>query len=104
MDGAYSKFSVIDGNQFAIVNADVKDELFSVFTHGVAVKDELGQWASDSFMYQLPVSVTSSDTKLYNLGDTLVLSTEGQASTEYWVLQLRKPLLDPTTGEEPAVE
>ncbi|MCG6287592.1 hypothetical protein [Vibrio vulnificus] len=101
LDGSYAKFPVIDGNQYTVSNADVPNEQFVLFGHGAAVKGEKGDWFSDSFMYQLPAKVSTTEAKAYNLGDTVILATEGQESAEYWFLQLRKPIVDETQPETP---
>ncbi|EJE8734257.1 cell surface protein [Vibrio vulnificus] len=101
LEGSYAKFPVIDGNQYTVSNADVPNEQFVLFGHGAAVKGEKGDWSSDSFMYQLPAKVSTTEAKAYNLGDTVILATEGQESAEYWFLQLRKPIVDETQPETP---
>ncbi|UTV30381.1 Ig-like domain-containing protein [Photobacterium atrarenae] len=91
LKGQYSaKTRLHDGTQFVVNNADVPNEVFAVLNHGVAVRDKDGQWSSDKYMYQLPVKI-DTQWKLYNLGDTLVLSQEGNTDAKYWLLQMRKP-------------
>ncbi|MEJ2764712.1 Ig-like domain-containing protein [Photobacterium sp. MCCC 1A19761] len=109
LKGQYStKTRLHDGTQFVVNNADVPNEVFAVLNHGVAVRDKDGQWSSDQYMYQLPVTI-DTQWKLYNLGNTLVLSEEGNTDSKYWLLQMRKPLVeekpevpvDPTLPTEP---
>lgn len=110
LEGYYSKEARIhDGTQFTVDNVDVPNELIAVFNQGVAVRDENGHWSSDKFMYQLPVPV-DTDWKLYDLGNSIVLSEEGSANTKYWLLQMRKPnvmdqpveTIPPVDPEQPA--
>ncbi len=103
-----------DGSQYTVNNADVPNESITVFNKGTAVRDEHGQWSSDKYMYALP-AYTDNSNKLYNLGDTIVISQEGSSTkTQYWQLQMREPKVveqpeepvipeEPTTPEEPVV-
>ncbi|WP_087017895.1 Ig-like domain-containing protein [Thaumasiovibrio subtropicus] len=91
LNGEYSKNTrLLDGTQFVLDNVNVPNEVFAVFNQGVAVRNQDGVWTSDKYMYQLPVKVDTS-WKLYNLGNTLVLSQEDSTDPKYWLLQMREP-------------
>ncbi|OLQ74365.1 hypothetical protein BIT28_09330 [Photobacterium proteolyticum] len=106
MKGQYSSNARLqDGMQFTLDNVDVPNELIAVFNYGTAVRNESGNWSSDPLMYQLPVAI-DTHWKLYNLGNTLILSNEESTDPKYWQLQMRKPTVaeqpeEPVTPEEP---
>ncbi|WP_170107640.1 Ig-like domain-containing protein [Photobacterium lipolyticum] len=104
LEGYYNDLiRVQDGSQYTVNNADVPNESITVFNKGTAVRDEHGQWSSDKYMYQLPVTVEGTN-KLYNLGNTIVLSPEGyENKSEYWLLQMREPQIvdEPVEPELP---
>ncbi|WP_064609543.1 hypothetical protein [Photobacterium sp. J15] len=99
-----------EGSQSLIQNPNVSNETFAVFNRRTIVIDEHGQWQSDKYMYQLPETI-SGTYQLFNLGDVLVISPESSdRDSQYWLLQMRKPLEEelpeepvaPVEPEEPA--
>ncbi|WP_299017641.1 Ig-like domain-containing protein [uncultured Photobacterium sp.] len=94
-----------EGNQYLIQNPNVPNETFAVSNRRTIVIDEHGQWQSDKFMYQLP-EVIVGKFKLFNLGNAMVISPESDKdSSEYWLLQMRKPVEaeQPEEPEQPVV-